>query len=346
MSVILLISLMAPKSRGDMKVYIYKIKFHGSTHFGDTGIDLENVCEWINSDTLFSALMNALCTTEGQDAVTDFLNSFLGNPSFLISSLFIYNGNNCYLPRPLSDSNVNSELKKEMGKELKKLKWLNAEGFQKWTSNRELSEEDINSMKLAQEEYKKAFTVEIRPRVTLDRITQNSSIYHTGYVYYEENAGLYGMVAFADLSSVDYFKRLLKSVGEIGLGGEKTYGCGMFEITDYREVSGTFKDIFETESVRVTLLSLYHPSANELNAIGDNLVAYDTFRKRGWISTGRYALPLKRKSIGFITEGSVLQKQPRGCVADVTPDNIPPDMLSHKVYRYGYAFTAPFRRLT
>lgn len=328
-----------------MKIYVYKLKFHGATHFGDTGIDLENVNEWVNSDTMFSALMNVQYTTEGQSVVTNFIESYLEHPSFLISSLFVYNENSHYLPRPLSDVNISALLKKEMSKELKKLRWLNAEGFKKWISNRELSKEDIGNMKSTQEEYKKAFTVEIRPRVTLDRTTQNSSIYHAGYVYFREKAGLYGLVAFNDLSSVDHFKRLLKAVGEIGLGGEKTYGCGMFEIADFKETSGIFKDIFESKPERFTLLSLYNPSANEINTTADNLVAYEVIRKRGWISTGRYALPLKRKSVGFITEGSVLQKQPKGCIADVTPDDIPSDMLSHKVYRYGYAFTAPLRRL-
>jgi CRISPR-associated protein Csm4 len=326
-----------------MKVYIYKLQFQGSTHFGDTGIDLENVCEWVTSDTLFSALVNALYSIKGSDAATEFVDNFKETPPFIMSSLFLYSRDSFYLPRPLADDGIAPELKKSMGKELKKIKWLNADGFLKWIKG-DITVDDIKTMHSEQEKYKKEFTIEIRPRVTLDRTTQNSSIYHAGYVYFKEDAGLYGLVAFNDSTAKDKFQLLLKSLGEIGLGGEKTYGCGMYKIEPLQEVSGSLRSLMEGHADRFTLLSLYHPSDNEQTAIADSLVAYDVTRKKGWISSGRYALPLKRKSVGFFTEGSVLKKQLKGCLVDVTPDAVSSEMLNHKVYRYGYAFTAPLRR--
>lgn len=282
-----------------MKTYVYKLQFEGSTHFGDTGIDLENVCEWVSSDTLFSALVNALYSTKGSDAATELVNNFKENPPFIMSSLFLYCKDSFYLPRPLADDSISPDLKKAMGKELKKIKWLNANGFLKWIKGN-LTVDDIKVMHSEQEKYKKAFTVEIRPRVTLDRTTQNSSIYHAGYVYFKEDAGLYGLVAFNDSTSKEKFQLLLKSLGEIGLGGEKAYGCGMFKVEPLQEVSGSFKSLLEGHFDRLTLLSLYHPAVNEQTAITDSLVAYDVTRKKGWISSGRYALPLKRKSVGFL----------------------------------------------
>ncbi|MGB9716727.1 MAG: type III-A CRISPR-associated RAMP protein Csm4, partial [Thermodesulfovibrionales bacterium] len=163
-----------------MKVYIYKLKFNGPTHFGDTGIDLEYVSEWVNSDTLFSALANALSSIEGSKAVKEFINSFHENPPFLISSLFLYSKDNCFLPKPLYDDHIDLALKKDLGKDLKKLKWLDVEGFKKWTGRDGITKNDIEKMKYIQAEYKNSFYIEIRPRVTLDRSTQNSSIYHAG----------------------------------------------------------------------------------------------------------------------------------------------------------------------
>ena len=72
-----------------MQIYLYKLKFQGPTHFGDTGIDLENVSERVSSDTLFSAFVNSIRTTEGLDTVNDFINTFIENPPFFISSLFL-----------------------------------------------------------------------------------------------------------------------------------------------------------------------------------------------------------------------------------------------------------------
>ncbi|MFN3740319.1 MAG: type III-A CRISPR-associated RAMP protein Csm4 [Thermodesulfovibrionales bacterium] len=327
-----------------MEIYIYKLRFKGATHFGDTGIDLENVSEWINSDTLFAALMNAYCVLNGKEAVSATIETFKKNPPFLISSLFLYHGEEYFLPRPMVDDHISKDLKREMGKELKKLKWLNLEGFLRWLSSTDIGKIDIEKMDSAQKNYENAFTFEIRPRVSLDRVTQTSSLYHAGYVYFKKGAGLYGLVAFYDDNYIKQFEVMLKSLGETGLGGERTYGCGMFEIISFQKATGLFEEILNSNSDFYTLLSLYHPSEGEFNNIQDKLIAYDIIRKKGWITTGRHALPLKRKSVGFITEGSVLKEQPRGCLVDVTPDTPPSGLLDHRVYRYGYAFTAPLRR--
>ena len=118
-----------------MQIYLYKLKFQGPTHFGDTGIDLENVSERVSSDTLFSAFVNSIRTTEGLDTVNDFINTFIENPPFFISSLFLYHGDKFFLPRPLSDKDISKEVRKELGKDLKKLSWLTPQSFFKWITN-------------------------------------------------------------------------------------------------------------------------------------------------------------------------------------------------------------------
>src|SRR4030042_2913727 len=105
-----------------MDVYIYKLKFRGPNHFGDTGIDLENVSEWVGSDTLFSALINAMSVVYPKEKVTEFVNRFKQQPPFLVSSLFLYKSDIYFLPRPMDDSHIPSELRKHKGKEIKKLK--------------------------------------------------------------------------------------------------------------------------------------------------------------------------------------------------------------------------------
>jgi CRISPR-associated protein Csm4 len=110
------------------------------------------------------------------------------------------------------------------------------------------------------------------------------------------------------------------------------------------KVSGIFEEIMLLNVKTYTLLSLYHPSEQEMSDLGNTLIAYDVTRRKGWITSGRYALPLKRKSIGFLIEGSVFNKRPRGCLADVTPDGFPLNKLQHRTYRYGYAFTVPIGR--
>lgn len=326
-----------------MQIYLYKLKFQGPTHFGDTGIDLENVSERVSSDTLFSAFVNSIRTTEGLDTVNDFINTFIENPPFFISSLFLYHGDKFFLPRPLSDKDISKEVRKELGKDLKKLSWLTPQSFLKWITGSDFNVSEIKSMREEQDNnYDRSFKVEIRPRVSLDRTTRNSNIYHCSYIYFEENAGLYGMVAFSDIHSIDLFKQTLQVLGEIGLGGEKAYGAGMFKLAEFRPIESPFSEIFSVpSSSQHVLLSLYHPSTQELSMIQTNLLAYGLLRKKGWVASGRYALPIKRKSVGFFAEGSVFSSHLRGRLVDVTPDGDYRNLLEHKVYRYGYAFMAP-----
>ncbi|MCX7965287.1 MAG: type III-A CRISPR-associated RAMP protein Csm4 [Syntrophorhabdaceae bacterium] len=323
-----------------MQNYLFKLKFKGPTHFGDTGIDLENVSERVTSDTLFSALVNTIKIIEGKDAAADFVNQFLVDPPFLLSSLFVYYKNNFFLPRPLTDLYIQDEYKANMGKELKKLSWITAENFYKWINN-DVNGDDLKNMVDEQEKYKEAFIKEVRPRVSLDRISQGSNIYHCGYVYFKEDAGLYGLVMFKKIDTLGYFQKILENLGEIGLGGEKTYGAGMFKVSSLEQVDNVFKKVLTCSSPYSILLSLYHPSENEVFSLQDKLIAYNILRKKGWITTGRNTLTLKRKSVGFITEGSVILGNLKGCLVDVTPDSIPSKTLNHNIYRYGYAFVVP-----
>lgn len=325
-----------------MDVYLYKLRFKGAVHFGDTGIDLENVQESVSSDTIFSALINAVSIYYGSKEATELIDKFLNDPPFILTSLFIYHRDMYFLPRSMDDSFIPEEVKRANGKDLKKIRWLEVRDFIKWQRRESLTIGDIKAMKERQSRYTEAFAKEIRPRVVLDRMTQQSSIYHCGYIHFREDAGLYGLIAFKDRGFVDKFKNILSLLGQTGIGGEKTYGCGMFEAV-VEPAKGIFSDILNAQADRYILLSLYHPSDAEQDSLKDNLLYYDIIRKKGWITTGRNALPLKRKSAGFITEGSVLKDVPKGCLADVTPDNPPPDILAHKIYRYGYAFTAPLK---
>jgi CRISPR-associated protein Csm4 len=325
-----------------MEVYFYKLKFQSPVHFGETGIYLENIQETISSDSLFSALINVVATYYGREEADSWLNLFKETPPFLLSSLFIYNKDKYFLPKPLEDSFISKEIKQKMGKELKKLKTIEATYFLKWLNKNPFEIEDIQKMSKSSESsypYKK----EIRPRVTLDRITQQSSIYFCGILKFEEDAGLWGLVAFKNKSFIEKFKIILNLLGQTGIGGEKTYGYGMFNLIEFKPVDGILNDIVNTKSDYFTLLSLYHPS--EKDNAKEKLISYNLIRKKGWITSGRYALPLKRKSVGFITEGSILKEPATGMLVDVTPDYPPPAILNHRVYRYGYAFTVPLKEI-
>lgn len=327
-----------------MDAYIFKLKFTSPVHFGDTGIDLENVLETVSSDTLFSALVNSISANLGSEEASKFVNDFIKEPPFIFTSLFPFYKEMFFLPKPMDDSFIDENLKRELGKELKKINWLEKKDFLLWIKRESFSKEKITEIKSYQLFVKNSYKKEIRPRVTIDRNTNQTTIYHCGYIYYSSEAGLYGIVCFKDKTYLNKFKLALNLLGQTGLGGEKTYGCGMFDV-EIHEIDSVFNAILNINAEKLTLLSLYHPEDKELSQLSDVLECYNFTRKKGWISSGRHSLPLKRKSVGFITEGSVLKNAVKGKLVDVTPENIPANMLKHKVFRYGYAFTVPLRGL-
>jgi len=324
-----------------VKVYLYKLRFQGPAHFGETGIELENVTERVSSDTFFSALVNALSTVSTRKEVTEFVQSFLDRPPFLISSLYIYTKDTYFLPKPFDEGLINGEVKRETGKELKKIRYLPPGELKKWLKG-EINKEDLDTLQKIQKRYSDAFSIEIRPRVSLDRDTQQSALYHVGYVHFSENSGLFGLVAFRDESFVERFQAMLRILGETGLGGERTYGCGTFKVETFEPVPTEFEGLLTGNSDNYMTLSLYHPSEQEMVNLTRNVIAYDLVKRRGWITSGRHALPYKKKYAGFFVEGSVFKQKPVGCLVDVTPDdkNIQNE-IGHRLYRYGYAFSIP-----
>ncbi|MCX7771011.1 MAG: type III-A CRISPR-associated RAMP protein Csm4 [Proteobacteria bacterium] len=325
-----------------MELFIFKIKFKGPVHFDETGIYLENVQETVSSDTFFSALINAVSIHFGKGEADEWIRKFYENPPFLVSSLFIYKGNTFFLPKPLYDSFLSESIRTGLGKEIRKLRWLNAEDFLRWQKQDIFKEEELLRIKEEQVIYENSYKVEIRPRVTLDRVTNQSTIYFCGLIKFKEDAGLYGLVIFNDKSFIERFYRVLTLLGHTGIGGERTYGYGNFEVLNFEKVSGVFEKI-ASDGNKFTLLSLYHPSKDERENIEKKLISYEIKRKKGWITSGKESMPLKRKSLGFLVEGSVFLERVKGALVDVTPESPPPNMLSHRIYRYGYAFLLPIK---
>lgn len=148
-----------------MDIYLYKLRFKSAVHFGDTGIDLENVQESAGSDAFFSALINAVKIYYGTKEAGYLIKKFLENPPFILTSLFIYSKDSYFLPKPLDDSFIPEDVKKAKGKDLKKLKWLEKSDFFRWQRQDSFTVEDIEAMQKRQSKYKDAFVKEIRPRV-------------------------------------------------------------------------------------------------------------------------------------------------------------------------------------
>lgn len=68
------------------------------------------------------------------------------------------------------------------------------------------------------------------PRVVVDRKTNASKIYHFGETVYSKDSGLYFLIDFKTNDFKKEIKSALYLLGDEGIGGDRTYGKGLFKI--------------------------------------------------------------------------------------------------------------------
>ncbi len=329
-----------------MNTYLYRLTFTGPVHFGASGIGMENSHVTLTSDALTSALINALCVLGKADETVEILRG--DNPGFILSSLFLYqrsgDGTVHYaLPKPLCKPPVDNETIQNMGKEIKKIQYLCPEDTHMWLGDDRLSLDDISQIKTRSESLiKTAYEEELRPRVALDRQSSNSSFWRCGVIHFKKGAGLFGLVHIRDNAWKSVLESAFRMLGDLGLGGERTYGFGTFEFSGFETPPASwFKK--ERNQKRYMLLSSYYPNSKEKPHIRDIFAAWNFFENRGYIVSGRNTTTFKRKRLRMFSEGSVVHQPVRGMLVDVTPDDAQALGLSHRVYRTGLAFLFPWR---
>lgn len=340
-----------------MRTYLYRLKFPVGAHFGRQGIGLEETQETVPSDSLWSALINAFALMGEEN---DVLQEMAGeSPPFVLSSLFPFGPDpddakkRLYaLPRPMTFPAVeDTALLQRAGKDLKKIRYLEPRHVLTWLDEKPMSSQDLkliqqSARRLARPWSSEApegwFQTSLRPRVALDRSSQNSAIWWCGVVHFRPDAGLYGLVRVRDDPWRARFEAALRLLGDMGLGGERTYGLGTFRVDGFVPLEEEWPELRQGQKIlRRMLVSRYAPNPQELPELSSVLKAWDFEESRGFVVTGRYATSLKRKRLIFVKEGSVATHALLGRVVDVTPDHAQALGLFHRVYRSGIGFWFP-----
>jgi CRISPR-associated protein Csm4 len=283
-----------------------------------------------------------------------------------LSSLFPYgpgaDGKIIYsVKRPLISPPADPAILRDKGKAIKKLDYINMEDLPRWLGDRPLTGDELSAISNIKEfmggsegeedeqtignsekreKMSKWWTVGMRPRVALDRQFQSSSIWFCAALHFAEGAGLYGIASVADDQWLTLLDQAFRLLGDLGIGGEKTYGMGMFSFSGFHPAENGVP-LSRFNSTKYILLSAYYPNGSEKESLADSLMAWDYFESKGYIVSGRNATTLKRKRVNFIAEGSVFSKSVRGAMVDVTPDGALDLGLNHPVYRCGLAFMLP-----
>jgi CRISPR-associated protein Csm4 len=345
---------------------LVRLKFRRNvTHFGELGIGLEETSERVHSDTLFSAWLSAyarLCSSIEIESLIDKCKQL--TPLFRLSSTFIYQEINGqlieYLPRPLKfPKNYPTDDDFAFTKTFKKLKYLPLSVWQRWYQGEGFTEADRNELiartkgssagvltEAGTFDYSKAYQIQKLPKVAIDRTTRATNFYHTGVVSYrwdlvngdiESQSGLYFLVEFPteDTEFDRTFFAVLDFLGSEGIGGERSSGAGQFE-AEAVDLNATWKAVTQfADGTQYSLFSLLWQS--QITPAMLHQASYELQQRGGWITSLASGGQQRRRTVQMFAEGSVLQFQPVGELADVTP----PNFHAHRVYRSGICLSLP-----
>jgi CRISPR-associated protein Csm4 len=334
----------------------YILTFRSPLHVGERGVGLETARTHVPADTLFSALCSAWRVLYGVEALyRDVLDWFLagdGSEPFFLTSAFPWGSSVRFFPRPLLRSR-GLTLEAEDEKLFKRIRFISERVFAALLRGDSLTfrvgdcingeaawvtaEEKQHLQTWADDAtgdvvlWKNA----VVPRVTLDRISSASEIWHFGEMCFAHDTGLWLAVAFNADHGDELRRRFtacLRLLGDTGLGGERGAGHGLFTVGEPQELA-----LAEAPAAShfVTLAPVCPRDAAEATRLADEGSTYELLTRRGWV-TSPEGSHLRRKTVRMFAEGSVLAgRQVRaGRLADVTPEAF----VSHRVFRYGYAF--------
>ena len=313
----------------------YHLNFRSPLHLGRRGVGLEETEISIPADTLFSAICQTWRTFYGEERLTDFLDQYETGEPFLLTSAFPFASNTRFFPKPLVDLKFNAD---DERKKLKKVRFLSERRFRQIVNDEEIvfDPDDLsNDGQLWIHDDDKCsrtvWTTDKRPRVTLDRQSSTSEIWHLGGVKFHEGCGLWFAAKFDAEETQAQIETILRVLGDTGIGGERSAGYGIFDLhSEPAEIES------ERETDRFVTLSPICPrDADELDRlIQGNDVGYTLEECSGWIGSAE-GNGLRRQQVWMFAEGSVLAGNGArvGRLVDLKPDACP-----HPVWRYAYAW--------
>ncbi|MFA4646397.1 type III-A CRISPR-associated RAMP protein Csm4 [Pyrococcus kukulkanii] len=231
--------------------------------------------------TLFGAIANAVREIYGSDETEKFIREF--SEKAKISSAFPYLGEEYFLPFPLNaEASLYEIFKGDISKikEAREKPYIPLDAFEKAIRLQEFTVKDLP--------YKK---VEI-PKVSLDRVSQDSSIYFWDAVVFKENGGLYFLYDGPKDIFEKYIVPAMNFLGDHGIGGKRTWGYGLF----VPEITEVYIDEPQGNAF-VTLSPMYPRNEN-------SLILWKVEKIGGW-SWGR-----RKPKVPMVLEGSVIRDDP------------------------------------
>ncbi len=350
---------------------VYELRFRAGLHIGRHGIGQEVALAYVPADTLFAALVAVRAQLRGDAGA--WAERFVHAPPFRLTSAFPFAGGVRFFPRPVhppaslsieepkrwrkirfvSQGVLEYLLKgdvsadrwpKPTDKELAEGPTL--QGGALWLTQAEVEKlpeelrtkapkngrrEPLTTEALQRQ---KVWSEDKVPRVTVDRLSNASQIYHTGRIAFTPGCGLWFGVQSAEGHAPGDLEELLYALGDAGLGAERSTGYGAFTPARVGEP-------LQLPQARpgglMMLLSRFYPrDENDAAALKKDGAAYDLVYVAGRVRAPGVA-DQRRRGVRLVMEGSLIGGEAVGRLAEVKPGV---GDFPHEVYRYGLALGA------
>lgn len=347
----------------------YGLHFCSPLHISaEQGVGLESTLDYIPSDTLFSALfITWLQLPDLRHAVLEWLEPAMrGALPLRITSAFPRLGQTLLLPRPrlLITPELPHALPESAAspKKYKKVRWVSPQVFVQMTQPLDAiqlgthwaqaqliqggtawldpaASEAAKSALIGDEAGRYWFAQSNQtPRVTVDRWSSASNLFHVGRVHFAPQCGLWFM-AEGDERWLDAVERALDLLGDSGIGGQRSRGNGQFTwqpMENLPTLTGP-----NLSSNCAVLLSRVAPQPDEMRLLKDEHASYDLVNVGGYCGTQ----PIIRCRVRLLTEGSIIGPCTTiGQLVDVKPTSSNPAIQqAHAIWRYGCGFVVPMQ---
>jgi CRISPR-associated protein Csm4 len=327
---------------------VYHLTLRGPLHVGEAvSIGRERVIEWLPSDSLFGAIVSAWKVVGASVAAR--IEAFgAPDPPFLLTSAFPRAAGIRFFPAPAFFHAPDLE-----GKRAKRVRWVSAAVLEQlrvgsapdpdaanllhdrkvWVTPAERAA--LSAALFDDEGQPRLWKEGVVPRVSVDRATSASNLFHAGRVSFPADGGLWFAVRGPHS---DWVAEALPVLTDSGLGGLRNYGHGAFAFESSSD------DLPPAPAAGPGLcLSRYAPA--NADEIRDTLQhpgsAYRLVTVGGWCDDDG-GKPWRRRAVRLVAEGALIAEvsRARGKLADVRPEHVSA-FAERGVFRFGFPFFIP-----
>lgn len=301
-----------------MNYKIYKMVFTGAVHFGTGGLTAS--ADTLMADTVFSAMCTEAVLQGG--GLLERLLAGAKDGKLLLSDALPFIGRTLYVPKPVMEVQGSDPGDSSIKKALKKLRYIPVEKLDAYLRG----ELDVKAEADAfHERFSRSSLLE-KVTVPEGEVTRP---YAVAVHRYLEGSGLYLCIGYESEELLELAAGLLESLSWSGIGGERSSGCGRFELRVAAGTETLLARLRQEDAQKYMSISVCLPAEDELDqAVGG--AEYLAVKRSGWVSSDRYADTLRKKrDIYMMAAGAVFARRFRGDVYDVSEGG------RHPVYRYG-----------